>query len=63
MEQMGEDIISAVQFVRFTLNPTQKTAFKSPATPVMLGFDHPRYGHLAALPTATREALTQDLAG
>src|ERR1700760_4454452 len=35
---------SSVQFVRFTLNPTQKTAFKSPATPVMLGFDHPRYG-------------------
>jgi len=54
---------SSVQFVRFTLTPAQKSAFRSPATAVMLGFDHPRYGHLAALPTAIREALAQDLAG
>jgi hypothetical protein len=54
---------SSVQFVRFTLTPAQKAAFRSPATAVMLGFDHPRYGHLAALPTAIREALTQDLTG
>jgi hypothetical protein len=54
---------SSVQFVRFTLTPAQKAAFKSPATPVMLGFDHPRYGHLAALPAAIREALAQDLTG
>jgi len=54
---------SSVQFVRFTLTPAQKAAFKSPATTVMLGFDHPRYGHLAALPTAIREALAQDLTG
>ena len=53
---------SSVQFVRFTLTPEQKAAFRSPATAVMLGFDHPRYGHLAALPTAIREALAQDLA-
>jgi hypothetical protein len=54
---------SSVQFVRFTLTPAQKAAFKSAAAPVMLGFDHPRYGHLAALPTAIREALAQDLTG
>ena len=54
---------SSVQFVRFTLTQTQKSAFRSPATAVMLGFDHPRYGHLAALPTAIREALAQDLTG
>jgi len=54
---------SSVQFVRFNLTPAQKAAFKSPATLVMLGFDHPRYGHLAALPTAIREALAQDLTG
>jgi len=54
---------SSVQFVRFTLTPAQKAAFRSPATAVMLGFDHPRYGHLAALPTAIREALAQDLTG
>ena len=54
---------SSVQFVRFNLTPAQKAAFRSPATAVMLGFDHPRYGHLAALPTAIREALAQDLTG
>jgi len=52
---------SSVQFVRFTLTPAQKAAFRSAATPVMIGFDHPRYGHLAAMPAAAREALTQDL--
>lgn len=54
---------SSVQFVRFTLTPAQKTAFKTPSTPVMLGFDHPRYGHLAAMPAAIRDALAQDLTG
>jgi hypothetical protein len=54
---------SSVQFVRFTLSPAQQAAFRTPATAVMLGFDHPRYGHLAALPPAIREALAQDLTG
>jgi hypothetical protein len=54
---------SSVQFIRFTLAPAQKAALKSPTTTVMLGFDHPRYGHLAALPAAIREALAQDLTG
>ena len=53
---------SSVQFVRFVLTPAQKAAFRSPGTTVMLGFDHPRYGHLASLPTAIRDALAQDLA-
>ena len=52
---------SSVQFVRFTLTAEQKAAFRSGATPVMLGFDHPRYGHLAMMPAATRETLAQDL--
>jgi Protein of unknown function (DUF3501) len=56
----AEGKASSVQFVRFTLTTQQKTAFKSVA-PVMLGFDHPRYGHLAVLPPAIREALAQDL--
>jgi hypothetical protein len=52
---------SSVQFARFTLTAAQKAAFKSDAA-VMLGFDHPRYGHLAVMPPATRAALAQDLA-
>ena len=51
---------SSVQFVRFALTAPQKAAFKSDA-PVMLGFDHPRYGHLAVMPPAIRAALAQDL--
>ena len=57
----AEGKASSVQFVRFTLTAPQKAAFKS-AAPVMLGFDHPRYGHLAAMPPAIRETLAQDLA-
>jgi hypothetical protein len=52
---------SSVQFVRFSLSAPQKAAFKSPDTQVTLGFDHPRYGHLAVLPPAIRQALGQDL--
>jgi hypothetical protein len=47
---------SSVQFVRFSLNAAQKEAF-------ILGFDHPRYGHLAMIPAAIRETLAQDLDG
>jgi Protein of unknown function (DUF3501) len=54
---------SSVQFVRFSLTEAQKAAFKLGDTPVMLGFDHPRYGHLAMMPAATRETLAQDLDG
>jgi len=54
---------SSVQFVRFSLTPDQKAAFKSGSAQVMLGFDHPRYGHLAMLPAAIRETLMQDLDG
>jgi hypothetical protein len=54
---------SSVQFVRFPLSPEQKAAFKSGTAPIMLGFDHPRYGHLAVMPHATRETLAQDLTG
>jgi hypothetical protein len=54
---------SSVQFVRFSLNAAQKEAFKLGAAPVMLGFDHPRYGHLAMIPAAIRETLAQDLDG
>ena len=57
----AEGKASSVQFVRFTLTPAQKAAFKSGDAPVMLGFDHPRYGHLAAMPAIAREALAQDL--
>lgn len=52
---------SSVQFIRFPLTADQKKRFMAGSDPVMLGFDHPRYGHLAAMPPAMRETLGQDL--
>ena len=57
----SEGKASSVQFVSFPLTPAQKTAFKSGKTAVSIGFDHPRYGHIAVVPGNVREALSQDL--
>jgi hypothetical protein len=53
---------SSVQFIRFPLSANQKARFMSGAEPAMLGFDHPRYGHLAVMPTEMRQTLSDDLA-
>lgn len=53
---------SAVQFVRFAFTPTQVAAFRGGAGDVMVGFDHPSYGHLAVMPPAVRETLARDFA-
>lgn len=52
---------SAVQFLKFPLTAAQKAKFRAEATPLMLGIDHPAYGHMALVPDATRQALSQDL--
>ncbi|HLG86131.1 MAG TPA: DUF3501 family protein [Alphaproteobacteria bacterium] len=52
---------SSVQFVRFPLTPEQKQRFANEDTPVMLGFDHPHYGHLAMMSPQIRAALAEDL--
>ena len=52
---------SSVHFVRFPLEPAHAAAFKTPGSRIMLGFDHPEYGHIAIVPEATRAALAQDL--
>jgi hypothetical protein len=57
----AEGKASSVQFVRFPFTPEQKRAFAGSETPVTLGFDHPRYGHLAMMPSEIRQALTGDL--
>ena len=51
---------SSVQFVRFPLSDAQKRRFAEGA-PLMLGFDHPHYGHLAMIPGPVRQALARDL--
>jgi hypothetical protein len=53
---------SAVQFVRFAFSPSQISAFRGGAGDVVVGFDHPNYGHMAVMPPAVRQALARDFA-
>lgn len=51
---------SSVQFIRFPFTSAQVAAFKSGAGDVVVGFDHPSYGHMAVMPAAVRAALADD---
>jgi hypothetical protein len=53
---------SSVHFIRFTLSPAQVVRFRDPSVPVMLGFTHSNYGHIAVLQSATRQELAGDFA-
>jgi hypothetical protein len=53
---------SSVQFIRFPFTAAQIAAFKSGSGDVIVGFDHPNYGHMAVMPVAVRQALAQDFA-
>ena len=53
---------SSVQFLRFPFTAAQIAAFKAGAGDVIVGFDHPSYGHMAVMPPAVRQALAQDFA-
>lgn len=61
--QMEEDRISAVQYLRFALNPAQSRAFADPAVPLRLAISHPNYAHTAEIGSETRASLLQDLHG
>jgi len=51
---------SSVQFIRFPFTAAQIAAFKGDAGDMIVGFDHPNYGHMAVMPPAVRQALAQD---
>jgi len=51
---------SAVQFLRFPFTPAQIARFREPASQVLVGCDHPNYGHIAVMPETTRAALAED---
>ena len=53
---------SSVHWLRFKFTPEQIAAFKGGAEPVLIGMDHPNYGHMAVMPPTTRAALAQDFA-
>jgi hypothetical protein len=52
---------SAVQFLRFPFTAEQKALFKKPSAQVVVGIDHPNYGHMAVMAEAVRAALAEDL--
>ena len=51
---------SAVQFIRFGFTRDEIAAFKKPEAHIVIGFDHPNYAHMAALPEPVRAALSED---
>ena len=51
---------SAVQFVRFAFTDAQVDAFRRKGAEIVVGFNHPGYGHMVKLPEETREALAMD---
>lgn len=52
---------SSVQFVHFNFTETQAEAFRTPGARVIVGIEHPDYGHMSLLPEETRAALAADL--
>ncbi|GGF35461.1 hypothetical protein GCM10011611_47240 [Aliidongia dinghuensis] len=52
---------SSVQFFHFPLSPAAIDAFRTPGAQILLGFDHPNYGHIALVPEAVRATLAADL--
>jgi hypothetical protein len=51
---------SSVHWVRFAFTKDQIAAFKAPDTKVVLGIDHPNYGHMALLAPSVRGELAKD---
>jgi hypothetical protein len=53
---------SSVQFMRFPFTAAQVEAFRGGTGDVIVGFDHPNYGHMAVMSPAVRQALSKDFA-
>jgi hypothetical protein len=53
---------SSVQFMRFPFTAAQIAAFRGDAGDVVVGFEHPSYGHMAVMPPAVRQMLAGDFA-
>jgi hypothetical protein len=60
--QVGEDRISAVHYIRFTLSPAQQKQFLDRAVKAELRIEHPRYRVSSELTGETRRALAADRA-
>jgi hypothetical protein len=62
IERTRDGKTSAVHFLRFPLtDDDDAAAFRDYERPVMIGCDHPRYGHIAVLSEEVRAELAKDL--
>ncbi len=52
---------SSIHFLRFPFAPAEADRIRTAGTRVLLGIEHPAYGHLAVMPEETRAALAEDL--
>jgi len=53
---------SSVHFVHFDFTPEQIQKFRAPSARVLVGIEHPKYGHVAILSDETRSELARDFA-
>lgn len=53
---------SSVHFLHFPFSAAQIAKFRDPSSKVVVGIDHPNYGHMAILSDAARQALAEDFA-
>ena len=53
---------SSIHFLHFDLTPSQVAKVKTAGTRIMVGVDHPNYGHVAIVSEETRAAFAEDLA-
>lgn len=56
-----EDKVSAVQYVRFHLDPAAQAAFMDASQPARLVIDHPNYRHRTDVEQDVRRSLMEDL--
>lgn len=61
-KQMEEDRLSAVQYIRFTLDEKQAALFCDPALPAWIRIDHPNYAQRASIAPEVRASLVAGLA-
>ncbi|MFM6854622.1 MAG: DUF3501 family protein, partial [Sphingopyxis sp.] len=53
---------SAVHFLHFPLSDADVAAWRGGRVPVMVGIDHPNYGHIAVIGADVRAELARDFA-
>jgi hypothetical protein len=51
---------SAIQFLHFPFSDQQVADFKNNENKIIISIGHEKYGHMAVMPTAMREALIKD---